>query len=61
IRNLNDYRTGFPDLNLCHGYHDFEFVEVKGPAHQLQPQQRAWLKQLATMDLPARILKLHKP
>ncbi|MEC7956909.1 MAG: VRR-NUC domain-containing protein [Pseudomonadota bacterium] len=61
IRNLNDYRTGFPDLFLCHGFHDFEFVEVKGPGDQLQPQQRAWLKQLATMDLPARILKLHKP
>ncbi|MEC7995585.1 MAG: VRR-NUC domain-containing protein, partial [Pseudomonadota bacterium] len=59
--NLKDYSTGFTDLFLCHGLHDFEFVEVKGPGDQLQPQQRAWLKQLATMDLPARILKLHKP
>ena len=31
IRNLNDYRTGFPDLFLSYGPGEFEFVEVKGP------------------------------
>lgn len=61
IRNLNDYRTGFPDLFLSYGPGEFEFVEVKGPGDQLQPQQRAWLQQLAAMEMPARVLKLHKP
>lgn len=58
IRNLADYRSGFPDLFVCYGSNNYEFVEVKGPNDQLQPQQRAWFKVLEGLALPARILKL---
>jgi hypothetical protein len=50
-------RTGFPDLVVIYGPNNFEFVEVKGPTDQLQPAQRIWLKALAELDLPARVLK----
>tara|TARA_B100000900_G_scaffold87059_1_gene70686 strand:+ start:2014 stop:3603 length:1590 start_codon:yes stop_codon:yes gene_type:complete len=58
IRNLADYRSGFPDLFICYGPATFEFVEVKGPNDQLQPQQRAWFRVLEELALPARVLKL---
>ena len=58
IRNLGDYRSGFPDLFICYGPDDFEFVEVKGPNDQLQPQQRAWFRVFDELKLPARVLKL---
>ena len=58
IRNLGDYRSGFPDLFICYGPDDFEFVEVKGPNDQLQPQQRAWFRVFEELKLPARVLKL---
>ena len=61
IRNLSDYRSGFPDLFVCYSPGVFEFVEVKGPGDQLQPQQRAWFQMLASLDLPARVLKLRRP
>ena len=60
LRNLNDYRTGFPDLFLCYAPGEFEFIEVKGPGDQLQPQQRAWFQILMQLELPARVVKLQK-
>ena len=60
LRNLNDYRTGFPDLFLCYAPGEFEFIEVKGPGDQLQPQQRAWFEILTQLQLPARVVKLQK-
>ncbi len=58
IRNLADYRSGFPDLFICYGRGDFEFIEVKGPGDQLQPQQRAWFRVFDELKLPARVAKL---
>lgn len=50
-------RNGFPDLTVVYGPDNFEFVEVKGPTDQLQPGQRVWLRALAELGLPARVLK----
>ena len=58
IRNLNDYRKGFPDLFLCYDDHRAEFVEVKGPTDQIQPQQRAWFRVFRDMGIDARVIKL---
>jgi hypothetical protein len=58
IRNLADYRSGFPDLFICYGRGDFEFIEVKGPGDQLQPQQRAWFRVFDELKLPARVVRL---
>ena len=45
-------------LFICYGPDDFDFVEVKGPNDQLQPQQRAWFRVFDELKLPARVLKL---
>ncbi len=58
IRELSRFRSGFPDLLLSHADGSFEFVEVKGPNDQLQGNQRRWLKVLAELELPARVVKL---
>ena len=58
IRNLRDYRKGFPDLFVCYANGSAEFVEVKGPTDQLQPQQRAWFQIFDDLDISARIVKL---
>jgi len=58
IRNLHNRRAGLPDLIVVHGSKDYEFVEVKGPNDQLQPGQRIWLKHLARLDIPSRVVKL---
>ncbi|NCF45555.1 MAG: hypothetical protein GWP70_12165 [Proteobacteria bacterium] len=58
IRNLGDYRRGFPDLFIAHADGSAEFVEVKGPTDQLQPQQRAWFETFAALDIDARVIKL---
>ncbi len=58
IRNLRDYRKGFPDLFICQPDGGMEFVEVKGPSDQLQPQQRAWFQVFDEMGIRARIIKL---
>lgn len=50
-------RTGFPDLFVQHPSGDCEFIEVKGPSDQLQPQQRAWFTRLDGLGIPASVLK----
>ena len=50
-------RTGFPDLFVQHKNGDCEFIEVKGPSDQLQPQQRAWLARLDALGIPASVCK----
>ena len=60
IRNLADYRKGFPDLFVVHPDGTPELVEVKGPSDQLQPQQRAWFEVLAKLDIRARVIKLKR-
>lgn len=58
IRNLSEYRRGFPDLFVCYESGRVEYVEVKGPTDQLQPQQRAWFEEFKRMHIPARVVKL---
>jgi hypothetical protein len=58
IRNLNERRSGLPDLFVAYGPGDYEFVEVKGPNDQLQPGQRVWFRHLRELGIPARVLKL---
>ena len=58
IRNLTEYRRGFPDLFICYESGRVEYVEVKGPSDQLQPQQRAWFEEFNRMNIPARVVKL---
>ncbi|MCZ6711976.1 MAG: VRR-NUC domain-containing protein [Gammaproteobacteria bacterium] len=57
LQNLHRLRTGFPDLLVVYGPGEYEFVEVKGPTDQLQPGQRIWFKELARLQLPARVVK----
>lgn len=60
IRNLADYRKGFPDLFVVHPDGTPELVEVKGPTDQLQPQQRAWFEVFANLNVRARVIKLKR-
>ncbi|MBT3610191.1 MAG: hypothetical protein HN516_07605, partial [Gammaproteobacteria bacterium] len=48
----------FPDLFVCYESGRVEYVEVKGPTDQLQPQQRAWFEEFNRMNVPARVIKL---
>lgn len=61
IGNLHRARTGFPDLLVIYGPGAWEVVEVKGPNDQLQPAQRVWLATLATLSVPARVLRFKPP
>ena len=60
IRNLKDYRKGFPDLFVSHPDGAAEFIEVKGPGDQLQPQQRAWFETFDRLDISARVIRLRR-
>ncbi|MEZ5597695.1 MAG: VRR-NUC domain-containing protein [Pseudomonadales bacterium] len=53
------WRTGFPDLFVVHASGGYEFIEVKGPADQLQPQQRAWFDRLHRLGLHASVRRYH--
>lgn len=54
-------RTGFPDLFVVHADGRCEFIEVKGPKDQLQPQQRVWLQRLKEHGIAARVLRFRQP
>ncbi|MEM1232259.1 MAG: VRR-NUC domain-containing protein [Pseudomonadota bacterium] len=62
IRNLDGYRTGFPDL-LVLGPQParFELLEVKGPNDALAGHQRRWLAELERLGWPVQVLKLKAP
>jgi len=60
IRNLYRLRRGFPDLLVIDGTGRYEFVEVKGPGDRLQPAQRVWLRTLAALGLPCRVVTLQR-
>jgi len=61
INDLERARSGFPDLLLIYGTGAWELVEVKGPTDQLQPAQRVWLRELARLGVPARVLRFKAP
>jgi len=57
LTNLQQVRSGMPDLFVCYGAGCYELVEVKGPGDQLQPNQRIWLGKLSELGVPCRVIK----
>ncbi len=55
--DLNQMRSGFPDLTLVYSDGSYEFVEVKAPGDQVQRNQRIWLSSLVDAGLPVRVLR----
>jgi len=58
LTDLSQTRSGLPDLFVAYPSRRFELVEVKGPGDQLQPNQRIWLNQLCTLNIPCRVIAL---
>ncbi|MDE0007577.1 MAG: VRR-NUC domain-containing protein [Gammaproteobacteria bacterium] len=56
--DLDQARSGFPDLTLVHADGSYEFVEVKGPGDRLQVNQHLWIAALEREGLPVRVLRL---
>ncbi len=56
LDDLEQTRTGFPDLALFFEPQRFQFVEVKGPGDQLRREQRLWFEFFARADVPACVL-----
>ena len=56
IDDLEQTRTGFPDLALFFGPNQYQFVEVKGPGDQLRREQRLWFEFFAKAGVPAFVL-----
>ena len=59
--DLDQARSGFPDLTLIHADGSYEFVEVKGPGDRLQVNQHLWIAALEREGLPVRVLRLKHP
>lgn len=59
--DLDQARSGFPDLTLVHADGSYEFVEVKGPGDRLQVNQHLWIAALEREGLPVRVLRLRHP
>ena len=53
LDDLEQTRTGFPDLALFFGPGRYQFVEVKGPGDQLRREQRLWFEFFARAGVPA--------
>lgn len=58
LYDLEQARTGFPDLTLCFGHRSFQFVEVKGPGDQLRREQQLWFDFFAKADIAASVLRV---
>jgi hypothetical protein len=58
LDDLEQTRTGFPDLTLLFGRRRFQFVEVKGPGDQLRREQRLWFELFAKADIDACVLRV---
>jgi hypothetical protein len=56
LDDLEQTRTGFPDLTLFFAPGRYQFVEVKGPGDQLRREQRLWFEFFAKADVPAIVL-----
>ncbi len=58
LDDLEQTRTGFPDLTLLFARGRFQFVEVKGPGDQLRREQRLWFELFAKADIDAYVLRV---
>ncbi len=58
--DLDQARSGFPDLTLIHADGSYEFVEVKRPGDRLQVNQHLWIEALERHGLPVRVLRLRQ-
>jgi len=56
LDDIEQTRTGFPDLALFFAPGRFQFVEVKGPGDQLRREQRLWFEFFARTGVPAYVL-----
>ena len=56
LDDIEQTRTGFPDLAVFLGPGLYQFVEVKGPGDQLRREQRLWFELFAKADVPAFVL-----
>ena len=58
LDDLEQSRTGFPDLTLFGATQPYRFVEVKGPGDQLRREQRLWFAFFAKHDIAANVLRV---
>ena len=58
LDDLEQTRTGFPDLTLLFGRGRFQFVEVKGPGDQLRREQRLWFEFFAKAGIDAFVQRI---
>jgi hypothetical protein len=58
LDDLEQTRTGFPDLALFFGPGRYVLVEVKGPGDQIRREQRLWFEFFARAGIPARVLRV---
>ena len=58
LDDLQQTRTGFPDLVLCFGPGSYRLVEVKGPGDQLRREQRLWFELFEHVGIPASVLRV---
>jgi hypothetical protein len=58
LDDLEQSRTGFPDLTVFGGPRRYRFVEVKGPGDQLRREQRLWFAFFAKHDVAATVLRV---
>ena len=55
--DINQFKTGFPDLVLFYESGRYEFVEVKGPGDRVQSNQHLWMEKLMTKNIPVRLVQ----
>jgi len=58
LDDLEQARTGFPDLTLCFGRRSFQFVEVKGPGDELRREQQLWFEFFAKAEIASCVLRV---
>jgi hypothetical protein len=58
LDDLQQTRTGFPDLLVCFGPGSYRLVEVKGPGDQLRREQRLWFELFERAGIPASVLRV---
>ena len=56
-QDLDQARSGFPDLTVVYESGKYEFVEVKAPGDRVQRNQRIWINRLHDAGLPVRVMQ----